>query len=191
MKTPLQVTFRDVAPPALVTDYVEERALSLENYAPEIISCKVIVESPHRRHSDGTIYHVRINIAVPGSEIVVGRDPPGKHAHEDLLVAIRDAFDAARRQLEDYVRLRRGRVKHHDIEPVARVVKIFPEDDYGFLEAADGHHIYFHRNAVLEEGFDRLEVGTMVTFAEEEGEKGPQARKVVIKQAGVHIPHEE
>lgn len=181
MKIPLQIVFRHVEQSALVTDYVRQRAEALENYGPELIRCKVIIEAPHRHHREGRIFHVRIDMTTPGAEIVVGRDPSLKHSHEDVFVAIRDAFDAARRRMEDHIRRRRGLVKHHEPVPGARVVKLFPGEDYGFLEAADGRQIYFHRNAVLEDGFDRLDVGTLVTFVEEEGEKGPQARNVAIK----------
>jgi cold shock CspA family protein/ribosome-associated translation inhibitor RaiA len=186
MNVPLQVTYRGVQQAELVTKYVRERAEALEKYAPQLMSCRVIIEAPHRRHREGRIFHVRIDMTVPGAEVVVGRDPAMKHAHEDVFVAIRDAFDAARRRLEDYSRRRRGLVKHHEIRPVARVVNLYPDNDYGFLEASDGRRVYFHRNAVLEDGFDRLEIGAHVLFSEEEGEKGPQARTVEVLQR--HAP---
>ena len=106
---------------------------------------------------------------------------PSKHAaHEDVYVAIRDAFNAAGRKLQDYARRRRGKTKTHEATPLARVAKIFPIDDYGFLQTPDGREIYFHKNSVLQPGFDRLEVGTEVYYAEELGEKGPQATTVRV-----------
>jgi cold shock CspA family protein len=95
-------------------------------------------------------------------------------------VAVRDAFDVARRQLEDFVRHQRGDVKSHETPPHARVSKLFPEGGYGFLETPDGREIYFHRNSVLHEGFNRLKINSEVRFSEEMGEKGPQASSVTL-----------
>jgi cold shock CspA family protein len=143
------------------------------------MSCRVVVEAPVRHHRKGGPYKVRIDLTVPGDELVINRQ-----ADEDLYVAIRDAFHAARRRLEDYARRQRGAVKVHEPFPHARVVKLFPEEGYGFLETSDGREVYFHRNSVIDSGFDRLEIGAEVRFAEESGEHGPQASTVII--AGKH-----
>jgi cold shock CspA family protein len=83
------------------------------------------------------------------------------------------------RQLEDYVRRQRGDVKAHELAPLARVSQLFPQEGYDFLATPDGREIYFHRHIVLHDGFDRLAIGTEVTFVEEEeGKKGPQASTV-------------
>ena len=112
---------------------------------------------------------------------MVEHHEPSKHAaHEDVYVALRDAFSAAGRKLQDYVRRRRGKVKAHEAAPRAYVSRLFPEEDYGFLKTPDGREIYFHKNAVLSPRFDRLEVGIEVLFAEEMGEKGPQATSVRV-----------
>ncbi len=123
----------------------------------------------------GGAYKVRIDLTVPGDELVVSRQ-----ADEDLYVAIRDVFDAARRRLEDYSRRQRGSVKAYEVPPQARVSKLFPEEGYGFLETPDGAEIYFHRNSVLGAGFDHLEIGTEVRFVMEQDEKGPQASTVTV-----------
>ena len=147
-----------------------------------------MIESVHRRHHKGNLYHVRIDLRVPGSELVVKRHPAQHAAHEDVYVAIRDAFDDARRELQDYVRKRRGQVKTHEGPPHARVVRLFRDDGYGFLETIEGLELYFHRNSVLEGGFDRIEVGTEVRFAEGQGEKGPQATTVeIVGKDGKHV----
>jgi cold shock CspA family protein len=97
-----------------------------------------------------------------------------------MYLAINDAFKETARRLEDYVRLRRGQVKERVGPPRGRVVKILPGEGYGFLEDEEGREIYFHRNSVLDGAFSRLEVGTEVRFAEEPGEKGPQASSVAV-----------
>ena len=119
-------------------------------------------------------------MAVPGSELVVNREPRKHASHQDVYVAIRDAFGAARRKLQNYARRQRGAVKIHETLPYARVVKLFPEDGFGFLGTADGREIYFHRNSVLEPGFDQMKVGTGAHFVEEQGAKGPQASTVKL-----------
>jgi ribosome-associated translation inhibitor RaiA/cold shock CspA family protein len=206
METPLQITFRNMPPSAAIEDTIREKAAKLDSYYDRIMGCRVVVEAPHRHHHKGKAYLVRIDLTVPGGELVVNRarnrlnaaklrDPelagndlteshePSKHAaHQDIYVAIRDAFDSARRKLQDYARKRRGEVKVHEPAALARVIKIFPEEDYGFLETPDGRQIYFHRNSVLEPGFDHLEIGIEVHFTDEIGDKGPQA--TTVRRAG-------
>jgi len=114
MQVPLRITFQDMATPPAVEERIRERMDALEKFFPRIVSCHVAVEADARRHRQGRMYHLRIVLTVPGHEIVVNRDPPEHHAHEDILVAVRDAFDAARRQLEDYVRRTRSDVKTHE-----------------------------------------------------------------------------
>jgi cold shock CspA family protein len=204
MEIPLKITFRNMAPSKAIEANIKEKTAKLDSLYDGIMSCRVIVEAPHRHHHKGKAYQVRIDITVPGDEIVINRAPkrleaaksarpedlekdltenhePSKHgAHEDVYVAIRDAFNAAGRKLQDHARRRRGKVKVHEPAAQARVVRIFPIEDYGFLETPDGREIYFHKNSVLQTSFDRLEVGTEVYFAEEVGEKGPQASTVRV-----------
>jgi cold shock CspA family protein len=80
--------------------------------------------------------------------------------------------------VRDYARRRRGKTKIHEPAPLARVMKLFPLEDYGFLATHDGRELYFHKNSVLQPGFEQLEIGTQVHFVEELGDKGPQASTV-------------
>jgi ribosomal subunit interface protein len=180
MQIPVQLSFRGIAHSDAVEASIRERAGNLEQFYDRITSCRVVVEKPHAHHRKGSLYHVRIDLTVPGREIVVGRDPAAHHAHEDVYVAIRDAFDAARRQLEDHVRKDRGDVKSHEAARHGRVSKLFARSGYGIIETSDGREIYFHRNSVVDDAFDHLETGHEVRFvaAEGESEKGPQATTV-------------
>ncbi len=173
MRLPLQLSVRNMSLSEAAEADIREKAARLDSFYDQVMGCRVIVEVPHRHHHKGVLYNVRIDMTVPGSELVIKREP-----HEDLYVAIRDAFDAARRQLEDFARRRRGDVKTHEAPSYARVTKLFAE--YGFLETPDGREIYFHRNSVLDGGFDRLKTGAEVRFSEEEGEQGPQASTVAL-----------
>lgn len=180
MEIPLQVTFRDMNPSEAVEQRIRDRAGRLGRFSEEIISCRVVVESPHRHHHQGRLFHVRIDATTRGGEVVVNRDHGDNRAHEDAYVAIRDAFDALERRLKEYQERRRGWVKSHDESvSVARVARLNAEEGYGFLGTADGREIYFHENSVKNGGFSGLEIGSPVHFVEEAGTEGPQATVVV------------
>lgn len=108
MQIPLQITIRGIEHSDALETHIRSKADKLDEFFDRIMSCRVVVEVPHKHHHQGKQFTVRIDIGVPGSEIVVNRD----HA-EDVYVALRDAFDAAKRQLEDYARKIRGDVKTH------------------------------------------------------------------------------
>ena len=114
MKLTPQITFRNIPESDAILDAVQKRVDRLDRFFPRIMGCRVLLELPHKHRNRGQHYHVRVDLTVPGKELIVNRNPEHKEAHQDLYVAIRDAFDAATRQLEDYARLRRGEVKHHE-----------------------------------------------------------------------------
>jgi cold shock CspA family protein/ribosome-associated translation inhibitor RaiA len=196
MILPLQISFRNMKPSEAVEARVREEVAKLETFYKGIMHCRVVVELPHRHHTSGDLYHVRIDLTVPGAVLIVKREPSlqtslrqvdtekqsksyeAHAAHKDVFVVIRDAFKEARRQLQDYARHVRGQTKAHVPQPSGRVSKLFPEEGYGFLETADGTEIYFHKNSVLNDAFNRLTIGKRVTFSEELGEKGAQASTV-------------
>jgi cold shock CspA family protein/ribosome-associated translation inhibitor RaiA len=173
MQRPLKIMSRDFVLPDAVETEIREKAAALDTYYECISGCEVTVEAPAiAHHRKGGPFVVRIRLTVPGTELVTD------HQAEEELSLIREAFDAARRQLEDHVRGLRGAVKSHAPELHGRVSKLFPQ--YGFLETPDGREIYFHHNSVLDRNFDHLEVGSEVRFVEEDGEQGPQASTVII-----------
>jgi len=192
----VQITFRDLSPSASAESAIRERIEELTRFAPNIMKCRVVVDAPHRRHQRGNRYHVRIAIHVPGDEIVVANQPSlhGVERHlaasahrkatelaavdRDLYTAIHQAFDLARRQLQDWLRRTRGKVKTHEEPPHGRVARLLKADGYGFIATDDGREIYFHRNAVLGDAFEKLDVGSRVGFAEGVGDEGPQASTV-------------
>ena len=177
---PLQITFRDMPHSDAIEEHVRRRAAKLDTFYDRITGCRVALEMPHRHHRHGKRYQVRIDLTVPGDELVVTRNPPQNLEHEDLHATVEGAFDDAERLLEDHVRKQRGDVKQHEAPPRGIVTKIFRESGYGFLEGEDGVEIYFHRNSVLNDRFDELEIGSEVRYAEELGEKGPQASTVAM-----------
>ena len=188
MQVPLQITFRHMDTSEALEAYIRERAEELDRFFDRIVSCRVAVEPQHARRQKGNLFRVRVDLNVPGREIVAGYDPVD-HAHEDAYVAARDSFDAVRRQLEDYVRERRSEVKLHAVPDHGRVARLIAEQDYGFIASADGSEIYFHRNSVANGDFDKLAAGDAVRFVVDETEsaKGPQA-STVIPLGKHHLP---
>ena len=193
------ITFRGIAPSEGLETDIRRRIERLETYYAPIMGCRVLVEFAERHHETGKRFHVRLDVTVPGEEIVVRHDaslhatakdtgvtkrrkqnepqPERKHA----VVAIREAFGIARRQLQDYARRQRRVVKTSARLPRGRVVRVFPIEGYGFIEAQDGHEVFFQKNSVLNGGFDHVAVGSRVLFAEEPGDKGPQASTVRLR----------
>jgi cold shock CspA family protein len=197
MLLPVQVTFRNMEDSGKLEALVEKEAAKLERFYDRITSCRVVVERPQRAQSS-KLYHVRIDLGLPQGELLVKHTPSlhgtlqdtktekSRHEAEKVLThktperAILEAFREMRRRLQDYARRQSGAIKTLQEPAEAVVTEIFPEEGYGFLEAADGHKIYFNRASVLDGHFDRLRVGVRVRFDEEMGEKGPQASTVKI-----------
>jgi cold shock CspA family protein len=174
---PPQITLHRIGPSPAIEGALRRKLAWLRRYYPRIMGCRVTVEAPHRHHRKGRLYRVHVEVTVPGGEVAAARSPSLHHEHEVLLVAIRDAFDAARRELMDYARRQRGQIKAQAARQRGSVRQL--EADHGFLEAEDGRDVYFHRNSVLG-GFEGLAVGTKVRFEAEVGDKGIQASTVAI-----------
>jgi ribosome-associated translation inhibitor RaiA len=175
---PLQVIFRKLDTSDAVEARVRDKVDKLGHFYPSINSCRVAIEQLHRHHQQGNHFHVRIDLKVPGHELVAGREPDENHAYSDVYVALRDAFDAMRRQLEDLVRHQQGHVKHHEERPHGHITEISPDKTFGRIESVDGRWLYFHRNSLIGEDLDKLLVGTPVYYVEGTGDQGPQASSV-------------
>ncbi|MDP2480183.1 MAG: HPF/RaiA family ribosome-associated protein [Candidatus Palauibacterales bacterium] len=180
METVPEISFRNLESTPALRAQIDEEIGRLERFFDGITSCHVMVEVPNPRRREGNLYHVRIEVRVPGTEVVVSREPPAQQKREELRVAVTEAFDAMVRQLEDYVRKLRGQVKSREELPRGRVARLFTYEGYGFIETPEGEEYYFHRNSVLSGAFDDLEIGTPVRFAVEEGVEGPQASTVHV-----------
>ena len=191
MQVPLQITFRHMESSPALEARIRQRAQELEHFFDRITACHVTVES-RRRQRQGNLFEVRVDLMLPGREIVVGRDRGVDHAHEDAHVAVRDAFDALRRRVEDYARHSRGEVKLHAVPDHGRIVRLLPDRDGGFITSAAGDEIYFHRNSVTDGTFDALEIGAEVRFVAREAEsaEGPQA-STVTPLGKHHLPPTE
>lgn len=108
MQRPLQITIRDIPESEALEAHIREKVEKLEKFHSHIVGCHVVVEMPHKHMHQGKLFNLRIDVKVPGGEVVVNRDQS-----EDIYVALRDAFDAMQRALEEYGRKQRGEVKFH------------------------------------------------------------------------------
>jgi len=176
MRLPLQVTFKNIPPSEAIESHITEKAVKLDRFSERIMSCRVVVDSAQRRQHQGKLFVVRIDMTVPRSkELVTSAE------HEDVYVAIRDAFEAAYRVVEEKRRRERGVVKSHEEVPVGMIARISPDEQYGFIRTRDDRDVYFHRNSVLNNEFTKLKVGAEVSFLEEQGKEGPQAVRVAVR----------
>ena len=193
MLLPLQTTYRHFPRSRALDALIQDEADKLQHFFNRITSCLVLIEwaeHPQRRNAP---FHVRIELRVPGEELVVNRSPdvhatllasdvPRSSktaevdaAKNDAALTVRRAFREAGRQLQDYVG-RKADLPRARGPSSGEVVKI--GENYGFLRDSDGDEVYFHRNSVLDDGFGRLHVGSTVRFVAEIGDKGLQATRV-------------
>ncbi|MDY6825420.1 MAG: HPF/RaiA family ribosome-associated protein [Thermodesulfobacteriota bacterium] len=188
MKVPLEVTFRGVEKTEKLEQLIADKAAKIERVCPHMVSCKVAVEAQQKHQQSGNPYYVRVVANVPPEhEIIVKREESRGNLHDTLPGTIRKAFESAERQARELTEQQRHHVKRHPEQELQGIVlRVFPGEDYGFLQSVDGGEIYFHRNSVLHDDFERLEPGTGVRYVESAGEKGPQASTVeVISKPGV------
>jgi len=185
MQTPLEITFRNLDHSDAVEAEVRQKVAKLEQVFDRATAYRVTIEALNRQHIKGNLFHVRIEVDVPGRR-VVAETSDRNQAHEDIYLALRDAFKTARRRLADHSRRRAGQVKLHDVPPHGRVARLFPFEGYGFIEMPDGREIYFHQNSLVGADFAKLAEGQEVRFvaAKRESGKGPQAS--AVKLIGKH-----
>lgn len=194
---PLQITFHHARATVDAEQRIRAEVGKLSRFYGPIMGCRVVIEGSSGRQ-EGNPYLVRVGLTVPGGELVVRNEPSmvgsarriekpeirkgmeSRSSQKGLRVAIHDAFKSAGRRLEDYARRQRQDTKQLVPSPTAKVTQIFPDKGYGFLITPERREIYFHKSSVLNQAFDRLRPGTAVTFAEEAGDKGPQASSVKI-----------
>ncbi len=183
MQKPLEVTFRNVERNDNLLGLIEDETNKLEKIHDNLIGGSLAVEKPHKHPRTGSPYRVRLEIEAPGNpQIVVVHKPGEGKMHEDLPAVIRNVFNSTRRRVKKLIDKQRGETKTHPQQQAGAVVsKLFPDEGCGFLRTIGDREIFFHRNSVLHNDFDRLEIGTGVRFTEEMGQKGLQASTVQIE----------
>jgi ribosomal subunit interface protein len=122
MHVPLDIQFRNMSASEAVEAAVRRRVAKLEHLAGQLISCRVTIEAPHRHHRQGNLFSVSVDLHQSGRETLANRTPQSSREHEDVYVALRDAFNAAKRQVVKHLRTQRGDVKRHSLFPRPRLV---------------------------------------------------------------------
>ncbi len=182
MQVPLEISYRNIRKNDDIDDLIREKVKKLERVCDHITSCRAAIEKPIEAPNTGNPFRVRLDIRVPpGHSVIVRREPGEGVIPNNLSAVIRDAFEAAKKQLERLSARQRADVKTHPQQEVTAIVsQVFPDEGYGFLQTINGREIYFHKNSILHNKFDELKPGTGVRFFEEEGEKGMQASSVLV-----------
>jgi ribosomal subunit interface protein len=170
---PVKIVIRDMPNSPALEDHIRKKAEKLAQYYNRINTFQVVIEIPQKHKRNGKLFNVRIDLTVPGRELVVNRK-----LDQDVYVAIRDAFHALLRQLETYSRKRRGDVKSHDDANYGYVTKLFPNEGYGFIQSLDGNELYFSTTNVTHPSFSDLTIGDAVQFIGITGDEGWQAHRV-------------
>ncbi len=183
MQVEPQITFKGLETSPALEALIRQRIGHLGRMHPRITSCRVVIEAPHRAAETAKPpLRVIVEVAVPGRNTVVAKDAQQRHeAKEDLAVPLNNAFDAVERQLEKINDLQAGDVRVQEaVRESGMIVRLFPEQSYGFVEIDNSPELYFTRNAVVGGDFDELQVGMLVqvTRATEEGPMGPQASSI-------------
>lgn len=175
MKQSLQIAFHNMERSDALEAAVRTRVEHLDRFADDVMSCRVVLDQVQMHQHQGRPFGVRIELTVPGHELVVNRVQD-----EDIHVALREAFDDMKRQLEDVVRRRRGDQKQHARELHGKVVRVNDAEGFGFLQTPDGQEYYFSRDNLASGRLEQLQVGTAVQFIAEPAAEGLQAKRVSI-----------
>lgn len=178
---PVQITVKDLPISPAIETQIRKRAEKLNRFYKRISSCRIVVEMPQKHKHQGKIYNIRIDITVPGKELVVTHK-----RDEDIYIAIRDAFDAVERQLEEHSRKRHGRVKSHNHVMHGYVSRIVSDEGYGFIEGMDGTEYYFSVTNVSHPSFKQLCIGDAVEYTPEPVNDGWQAHHIIRERHNNH-----
>lgn len=182
MQLPLEITYRGLERNDYTDGLIEKKAGKLNRACSHIISCRVVLEKDQKQRRTGNEHRIRVAVRVPpGHELVVERKALVVNYHRDLLPLVRDAFEAAHRQVKDLAAQQQEKAKVAPQEPTpAFVDKLVPEEDHGYIRTLDGQEFLFHRHNVENADFDSLEVGAGVVFELAEGGDSVHASSVRI-----------
>lgn len=187
MDRPLDIAFHNLQRSASVETEIRKHVARLEQRCESLVGCRVSVEALHRQHQTGNLYEVHVTLSMPGRDLVVSREPhhaKERHAHPDVHTAVRDAFRAAEKQLDNFKRRQRGpqQAAAGGAVLAGEVALLEPGADHGFLTDSNGTRLYFHRDSVTNCRFETLQLGDLVHYASEDGDVGPVAVKVRLAQ---------
>ncbi|MDJ0921912.1 MAG: HPF/RaiA family ribosome-associated protein [Henriciella sp.] len=185
MQVTPEISYKNMTPTKRVQSRVEKELRHIEKVYPRLISCKVFVDgSEGSKRRKGNLARVRLHLGLPGGrDVAVSHHSDDNHAHEDVMVALRDAFRAAERQRKKAKPDPRIDGAMEDTRLSGIIARFNAEEPSGFIKASDQTEYYFHENEVTADAFEDLQIGVAVTFRPDDGEKGPMARAVHRRQS--------
>jgi hypothetical protein len=161
---------------------VRDRVGRLDRLYPNLIGCRVVIEAPHRSAQGARPpLGIAVEAEIPGKPKIVVKDMVERRTPRDHGVLVNRSFDVVERKLDEAARIIQGEVKAHEAAgETGTISRLYPDQNYGFVEAKQAGSLYFTRNAVVDGRFDELGVGTLVhlTRATGEGPMGPQASSI-------------
>jgi ribosomal subunit interface protein len=179
MQQPLQITFRDIEPSLAVEQKIREKVEKFDTFYNHITSCKVVVEQVQKHQHQGKLHNISIYVNVPGKELTVS-----KHPNENLYIAIQQATDNMRQQLDEYRRRLYGDTKDHGERLSGTVTRLMEDEGYGFIVDAEKNEYYFNLTHLVDIKFYQLQVGDKVRFLPAMGNEGLQARRISVPKKG-------
>lgn len=179
MKLPVHIQFQGMDASEAVETKAREFVGKLESLAPDIMTCRVTIDLEQKHKHQGRPYGVRIDLTLPGHELVVNRVQD-----EDVYVALRDAFDNMKRQLGELVHKRRGEEKQHAVPLRGEVVRVDDVSGTGFIRTPDGDEYYFSRENLADTPFEHVQPGSTVQFIPDVGKQGLQAKRISLGKHG-------
>lgn len=183
MQTEPVISFRNLDASPAVTELVGRRIAVLERLHDRLTGCEVTLEAPQKRKSSGRVVKARLTLHIPGGDFHAERTVAQGSARDDLLLAVNRAFSAAEKHLKRHKKkLGMVEVKHHPPVLHGEIATLEPELGYGYLRADDGREVYFQREALTSDDWDRLTRGTRLRFRELQGDKGPYATGVTLAE---------
>lgn len=179
---PLEISFHGLESSESIEQIIQNDAAKLERVCDRLISCRVGVKLDQKSSNTSNPFKITIEMRVPpGHNLVVTNKSGVKEAADDLPAAIKNTFKSAHRRLKQLVEKQQGAKKSHPQQEITGIItKIFSAEGYGFLRTIDGEEVYFHRNSIVNDEFDRLEPGTGVSYTTQVGEEGLQASSVQV-----------
>jgi ribosome-associated translation inhibitor RaiA len=192
VQVPLEISYHNIDKSQAADEAIRSHVADLEEIYDRITSCRVRVDQRAQSESHSIPPVVRIELGIPGHRnIVVAHEPDHllrKFQSPDLYNAINEAFRIAEQQLHQLKEIRETNTRiseaSGDLRFLGQVAEIYPLQDYGYLLNKDGALLYFHRNAILSGDFDYLVRGSEAYYVEEDGDTGPLAKKVWVKETG-------
>lgn len=174
-----EITFPDFDPSDAIRADIEKYLVKIEKLYDKIIFCHVSVRAPHR-HQRKHIYHINIQLEIPGEDIIINKEPEKDYSHTDIHLAIRDAFNSLKRSLRKRVKGKKTKLKTIETHDYAMIKSFDSNQGFGFVADSSGREIYFHKNSIINFNPDELKPGLKVKFVEEPGEKGQHVTSMSV-----------